>query len=258
MILDWKMQYALRPEHIFVGPRRSGKTAIVTALREAGYWVHDCATTDTGEELLKLYLDQRRLYEADHSARVQPRMFFSDVQWWHFKRRFHHVPAHLRAEITFPEAVLESKLPGRDVDWLYRYAGDARGRLLPEAAMEADTSLLAGSSVGVAMRTTGAHFIEKTYPELVAPLTYLMPELYKGTLRVPRARFEARARSFRMRYPLPHDLTSHTLTDFLIDCGICEHTNRFYLRFPELFATGILELKNQLTYAAIGARLREV
>ena len=245
------MSWQTRPEHIYVGPRRCGKSTIVAGLREAGFFAHEC-TTETGAEILHIYSTQRKVHEADPSAKTQPRLFFSDQDWWQYGTRFHYVGAHLRTEIAFPEAELEALLPHRSIDWLYLHGADARDRLIPELAVVADARGPAGN----------AEFMEKVYPDLVPALVYAIPEYTRlpasYTIRMPRTAFESRVRSYKANgYPLPHKLTTYNLIEYLLAVGIAEHTNKFYLRIAPAYASGLIYLKKDLTHKAINARFKE-
>lgn len=252
---DWKLVYASRPEHCYVGPRRCGKTSIVEALRSYGYWAYE-HTTESGDQIARIYSAQRRLHEADLSAKTQPRMFFSDTAWWLFQSRFHYVNPHLVANISFPESELETLLPGRDINWLYLWGADARERLLPELAIAVSEAEATGGPA--AARKTSAAFLERVYPELVPVLAYCLPQQLSSRpyLLMERATFESRVRSFRQRYALPDKLKAQELSEYLMALGFCEYTNKYYLRFAKAFAVGLMELKNTLTHAGIQARMK--
>lgn len=255
--MNWKMAYAMRPEHLYVGPKKSGKSAVVTELLANGYSAHE-HTTESGDEIHRIYAAQRRRYEADPGAKNQPRMFFSDRGWWLYSARFHYVNAHLVSEVSFPEGELEKELPDRDIDWLYRYGSDARGRLLPTLA-----KAIAGSDAGsdmMASRIEGAKYLEEVYGELVPAMVYCIPQYDNfppgALLRMPRANFESRLRSYRVKYPLPDKLTAQNMVEYLVALGIAEHTHNYYLRFATPFAAGLIHLKNAFTHAAIAQRLK--
>jgi len=256
--MSWCDAYRSRPEHIFVGAKDTWQTEVVASLKAGAFWAHE-QTTESGDEIQRIYSTQRRRYESDPGAKNQPRLFLTDRQWWLYSPRFHYVSAHLVAEIGFPETVLEQCLPERNIDWLYRYGSDARGRLLPRLA-----KAIAGSDAGsdmMASRIEGAKYLEEVYGELVPAMVYCIPQYDNfppgALLRMPRASFESRLRSFRMKYEFPDKLTAQNMTEYLVALGIAEHTHNYYLRFATPFAAGLLHLKNQLTHDAIRARLKE-
>jgi hypothetical protein len=254
-------QFGSRPEHIFVGPRRCGKTTLVETLRASGYWAHE-HTVETGDEIARIYSAQKKLYEASRLKANQPRIFFSDSAWWQYRKRFNFVNPHLKAEIAFPEAVLEAVLPGRPIDWIYRYGGDARDRLIPELPVAISKAEQSGEPISQVARRESAAFLERVYPELVPPLVWSIPHVSTAgcimrTIRMPRANFEARMRSYRVKFSFPYDLTTSTITEFLVALGIMEYTNQYYVRFAPIFSVGLAELKNGLTNEAIKARLKK-
>lgn len=256
--MNWKTAYALRPEHLFIGPSQTGQTEIVAELKSKGYWGHE-HTTEGGDEIARIYAAQRRVYETDPGAKNQPRVFFTDRAWWLYSARFYHVNPHLKCEISYPERELENEIAGRSVDWLYRFGGDARERLLPALA-KAIAASKAGSDL-MAARIEGAEYLEKLYPELVPALVYCIPQMDTfpphALLRMPRASFESRLRSYRAKYPLPDKITAQNMVEYLVALGICEHTHNYYLRFATPFAAGLLELKNSLTHEALRVRLNK-
>lgn len=256
--VNWKTAYALRPEHLYIGPKGSEQAEIVAELRANGYWGHE-HTTETGEQLARIYSAQRKVYEKDPGGKNQPRVFLTDRAWWLYSARFYHVNPHLIAETAFPEDVLEKELPERGIDWLYRYGSDSRGRLLPKL-VRAIAASDAGSDM-MATRVEGAKYLEENYGELVPILAFCIPQLESfppnALLRMPRASFETRMRSYRKRYSFPDALTVQSMVEYLVALGICEHTHNYYLRFAFPYAAGLLHLKNTLTHAAISARLSQ-
>lgn len=256
--MNWKTAYALRPEHLFIGPKLSGQTEIVKDLLANGYWGHE-HTTESGDEIARIYSAQRKVYERDPGGKNQPRMFFTDRAWWLYSARFYHVNPHLISETSFPEGELEKELPERDIDWLYRFGSDARGRLLPQLAGAIARSQ-AGSDM-MAARVEGSKYLEELYGELVPLLVHCIPQMdhfpAQAVLRMPRASFEARLRSFRKQHPFPDNLTAQNMVEYLVALGIAEHTHNYYLRFAVPYAAGLMHLKNILTHEAISARLKQ-
>ncbi len=254
--MNWLDSYCLRPEQIYIGPRRCGKSTVVAHLRSKGYFAHE-HTTESGEEIIRIYAAQRKLYEQDPGGKLQPRMFFSDGGWWQHSARFHYVNPHLRSEISFPEQALEDLLPEAPIDWLYRWGADARDRLIPELAVGIWSRTASGElSESGAPKVVAGDFLEMAYPELVPILTYAVPQANKSVSRMQRTSFESRVRSFRTQYELPHKLTASNLIEYLIAVGICEYVNSYYLRFAPVYAIGIQEVKNRLTREALSARMK--
>lgn len=256
---DWKLLYAHRTEHFFVGPRRGGRSSIVAALKEHGYWALDYCGEQTGPELQKLYTEQCRLPGAPNS----PRIFFSDGDWFRLKGYFHFVKQHLKADISFPELVLERALSHEghpmDIDWLYLNAADARERLIPElavAGLEASYGLVDPASKSLAARKVAADFLRSVYPELVPALVWVAPGEHRASrmadrIRLPISTFLYRVRSFRSYHKLPYGLTATQFVEYLIACGLCQYSNRYYVTFAPIFGLGLAHLKNELTHAAI-------
>jgi hypothetical protein len=254
----WTDPYLHRPEHFYVGPRRCGKSQIVQDLRTAGYWAYE-HTVESGDEIHKIYSAQRKVYEADKSEKSMPRIFFNDIEWWRYKARFHYVQRHLQAEISFPEDELEDLVQTMDVDSLYRVAGDARERLLPEIAMGYADALgenMDSNSKSKTLRKVGAEFLTKHYRDILMPLIWAVPQpekwyRYQNYLAIERRTFDSRLRSYTSYGSFPKGMTSVNFTDALIASGICEYNRKYWLRFAEPFAAGLKELKITFTHKAI-------
>ncbi len=261
-----------RPDLIFVGARRTGKTTLLSQTDLGASYVFDDNGQLSDEETvaaIKKLLTQYNALPPLRREQAKPIIMLRSSTWGRIHQHFWYwKPTHV-ADFAFPGAAFPdmltvSGMPSEvvegyfGVNWHKKFY-DSNNKFLPELAWAtarrtavSESGYHSGKALAIAQ--TGADYLKAYYPEELFFLVHLAPSDRKywmaGTkVTLSKSRVIGRLISILQTSgrKLPYGMTYPKFFEYLEISGIWKENRKGFFALAPAYGAGVTYLKNRLT-----------